>query len=73
MKVHKVTILIVDSDDLGKVAVRETLESTHYPNHCIAPQVMAIESVEVEWCDEHPLNRSDTVHAEYKRLFGGGR
>ena len=71
-QVHKVTLLIVDHDELGPEEVSDTIECTHYPNRCIAPQVMDIETREIEWTDEHPLNLIDRaqVRAEYERLFG---
>lgn len=70
MKVHKITLLVVDFDELGVEEVKDVLENVHYPNHCIAPEVMDTQTVEVEWDDDHPLNQNDTQEAEYKRLFG---
>lgn len=72
MKVHKVTLLIIDTDDLGADGVREVLENTRYANHCISPDVKAIETVEVKWSDDHPLNLHATCEAEYQRLFTKG-
>jgi hypothetical protein len=69
MKAFKVEILVLDHDGLGEQGVRQTIEHTRYPNHCISPQVMAVESREIEWADDHPLNRSDLAPAEYTRLF----
>lgn len=69
-KVHKVTLLIVDHDQLGADGVREVIEPTRYPNHCIGPSVMDVETREVEWDDRHPLNRYDTMRAEFERMFG---
>lgn len=75
MKVHRVTLLVVDTDDLGADEVKVVLENTKYPNHCIGPSVMQVDTVEVEWTDEHPLNRRDAKRAEFERLFAakGGR
>lgn len=69
MKVHRVTLLVVDFDDLGAIDVKDVLEETKYPNHCIGPIVMHVDTVEVEWSDEHPLNDCDTTRAEFERLF----
>lgn len=69
-KVHKVTLLIVDHDNLGARGVVETLENHRYPNHCIAPGVMSIETQEVEWSDDHPLNNRKTQAAAAQNLFG---
>ena len=68
-KVHKVTLLIIDHDDLGADEVREVIENTRYPNRCIAPDVMAIETREVKWSDDHPLNKHDTHRQAFVELF----
>ncbi len=69
MKVYKVTLLIVDADDIGPSGAREVIENARYPNRCIAPQVMEVETREVAWTDEHPLNRHDTQRAAFDDLF----
>lgn len=69
-KVHRVTLLIVDHDDLGIEDVRDVIENARYPNRCIAPRVMASETREVEWSDEHPLNRASTEAPAFAELFG---
>lgn len=69
-KVHKVILLVVDHDNLGPDEVAGVLEHTRYPNDCMYPSVMAIETKEVEWSDEHPLNRTDTHHIAFQQLFG---
>lgn len=68
IKVHKVTLLIVDHDDVGS-EVKQILEDQRYPNRCISPTVLQIETREVEWTDEHPLNYLDKMAAEAARLF----
>lgn len=68
-KIHKITLLVVDHDGLSADQVREVLEGTRYPNHCIAPRVMGSKTREVEWSDEHPLNSRDTQAAELKAMF----
>ena len=69
MKAYKVEILVIDHDGLGGNGIREAFEDTKYPNRCIIPDVMAMESADIgEWHDEHPMNIS--VDAEYARLFG---
>lgn len=71
--VHKVTILIVDHDAVGRTpdGIRNVIENTRCPNHCIAPHVMQVETVGVKWSDEHPLNNYDTQREEFERLFPG--
>lgn len=71
MKIHKVTILIVDHDNLGAADVKTELENANFPNDCIHPTVVGIDTREVEWSDAHPLNNSRTLHAEFRCLFGG--
>ena len=71
MKAYKVELLIIDFDDIGGEGITEVLEKTHYPNHCICPEVMQIIEKDIgEWDDDHPLNSMDTTDAEYKRIFG---
>ena len=68
-QVHKVTLLIVDHDDCGADGVKDVLENTRYPNRCIDPTVMDVQTQEVEWSDDHPLNMLDQQTAEYRRMF----
>ena len=71
MKAYKVTILIIDHDELGADGIEVELENTKYANHCISPKVQEIEEAEIgEWSDEHPLNKFSTQEAEYERIFG---
>ncbi len=69
-RVHRVEVLIIDHDDVGADGVRDLLEHTKYPNRAIRPHVMGVESREVEWTDEHPLNHTATCGDTYRRLFG---
>lgn len=69
MKVHRIILLVVDTDNLGADAVTDMIENAHYPNHAIGPQAMSTETVEVEWSDAHPLNRLKSQGAEFARLF----
>ncbi len=69
MKVHRVTLLIVDHDDLGVDALTNVLEDARYPNRCISPTVLAVETREVEWTDDHPLNDTRTTPEQYAAIF----
>lgn len=69
VNVYKIEVLVIDFDGLGPKGVQDTIENAHYPNHCISPQVKAVDIRQIEWSDEHPLNRRDTADAEYQRLF----
>lgn len=70
MKAYKVELLIIDHDKCGADGIKNVLESAGYPNRCIYPRVQSVEERDIgEWTDEHPLNHSDKVKAEYARLF----
>lgn len=69
MKVFKVTVMVIDHDEVGAKEIRDILENQAYPNDCIAPEVMGIEVREVDWSDDHPLNLLDKQKAAFKRLF----
>jgi len=70
MNVHKVTLVVIDFDDIGVEDVKYHLEETKYPNHCMYPFIVDTETVDIgEWDDSHPLNRRDTFDAEVKRIF----
>lgn len=68
-KVVKVELLIVNFDELSEEEIKCVLENARYPNHCIGPSVMAMETKEVDWNDDHPLNMKKTKEEEYNRLF----
>lgn len=71
-KVHLVTLVIVDHDEMGAEEVKHVLEHTRYPNHCFAGMgVMEIRTGEVEWSDDHPLNSGPSRRAAaVADLFG---
>lgn len=68
-KVHRVVLMVVDHDDLGAAAVCAEIESVRYPNRCVSPRVASVETREVEWNDDHPLNFRVTQWREFARLF----
>lgn len=62
MKVHRVVLLVVDHDNIGRDEVSGILENIKYPNHCMNPQVVLIETADIgEWSDDHPLNTTNPV------------
>lgn len=70
MKVHKVTICIVDHDQIGADGIAEVIENESWPNHCINPQVVDVETVDIgEWNDNHPLNNNRTFESTFNKLF----
>lgn len=70
VKVYKLTVMVLDHDELGADEIARVLHDQRYPNHCINPVVMACEGREIgEWDDDHPLN-TGAQDAEFARLFG---
>lgn len=71
MKAYKITLLVIDHDDVGD-RIKSVIEGQRFPNHCISPRVMDIETADIgEWTDEHPLNYINKQEAEFQKLFGG--
>jgi len=69
MKAYKLEILVIDFDQVGD-DIKSIIEDARYPNHCISPDVMSIQSVDIgEWSDDHPLNKRDQRVVEFSRLF----
>ena len=70
MKVYKVETMVIDFDEIGEQEIKDVIENTSYPNHCISPEVKKIEWRDIgEWHDDHPLNMNNKANAEYRRLF----
>lgn len=70
MKVHKIVLLVINNDDIETdQEIVNIIENVNYPNDCLSPHVMAISTREVEWSDDHPLNKSDTQEAAFRELF----
>lgn len=70
MNVHKVVLTIIDFDDVGADEIKSVIEDEHYPNRCISPKVVDIETVNIgEWDDDNPLNNIKTSDSEWHRLF----
>ena len=66
MKLHRVTVYIVDHDELGANDVKVEMENVRYPNHCISPRITSVETVDIgEWSDDHPANRLSCELSEY--------
>ena len=70
MKAYKITILVLDHDEIGRDGIVNAVERTKYPNRCIAPSVQDIEEAEIgEWHDDHAMNHHSTRRGEYQRIF----
>ncbi len=68
-KVHKLTVLVVNHDDLDDEALKANLESANFGNDCMLPQLMDIETKEVEWHDDHALNNTNTAKYVFADMF----
>lgn len=69
MKVYKLIVMIIDHDNIKDDVVFE-LENGRFANHCINPNVISFESVDIgEWSDDHPLNKTEIAEAEFNKLF----
>jgi hypothetical protein len=66
-KAYKVEILVLDPENCrNEDDVKYFLENVKY----LYPKVKSIQSREIEWDDDHPLNHKDTQDQAYKDLFG---
>jgi hypothetical protein len=69
MKAYKIELLILDFDNVGQEEICSILENTKYPNWCISPSVKKVTEKEIEWGDNHPLNKKETANEAYEKLF----
>ncbi len=72
VEVFKVELMVVDHDGVGEAEVRSLLENARYPNHCISPNVSGMNSRDVTWSDDHPLNNRRLWLGAFRELFDGG-
>lgn len=71
MKTYKVVLSITDHDDIGLQEIKNIIENTKYPNHCIDPCVVDISSKYIKWSNDHPLNITSKMKETFWQLFGG--
>ena len=57
IQVHIVKALIVDHDGLGPEGIKEELDNANFPNDCMHPNVLEVQTQTVQWTDDHPLNK----------------
>jgi hypothetical protein len=65
-RVHRMTILVVDHERMREKDMAQVVENCRYAD----PSVLTHESRDVEWSDDHPLNRRDTQAQAVRDLFG---
>lgn len=74
VKVHRVVLMIVDHHELGDDGIQEEIEAVRFPNGCMRPEVMQIDTREVEWFDGCDLNKRDLSRDRaFDALFRGVR
>jgi len=65
-KVYKVELLIIDPENCrNQDDVIYFLENVKY----LYPKVKSIKTAEIDWDDDHPLNKKDTQDQAYQELF----
>lgn len=70
MKVHKLTIMVIDFDEVGAAEAGSCIENARYPNRCIMPDFISAETWEIgEWEDDNQINLLSKRKAAIKALF----
>jgi hypothetical protein len=64
-KVYLMQVLVVDVNNMGEECIRENLE---YVRH-VSPQILNCFVREVDWHDDHPLNKLETKRQAVNALF----
>ena len=65
MKVHKIEIMVLDFEDLGSDEIARIIEENKYMH----ASAMSRSYTEIEWSDDHPLNKSGTMARAFYDLF----
>lgn len=65
MKVYKIEVMVLDFEGVGE----EEIEHVIANNKFLSAHVMDSKSKEIEWSDDHPLNRCGTMARAYTDLF----
>ena len=72
MKAYVMQVVVIDHNNTGPEGIKDVLANTHYPNHCISPEVVGVEEHDIgEWDDSHPLNQKGTDTLAWLRLNSG--
>jgi hypothetical protein len=70
VNVYKLEVMIIDHDRLGIRGCCEALENGRFGNRCISPHVMAAYQNQVQWSDDHDLNKDiNRSKAAFDNLF----
>jgi len=68
MQAHKIELLVLDFEDSGIKDIIHELERTRY----FTSEVMSVQTRDIVWSDNHPLNDPKTSQAAYQKLFEAG-
>lgn len=66
-KVHKIELLVVNHECIPEEWIKFFLENCKH----VYPRVTSVQTVEVDWDDDHPLNCRDTWNQAMRDLFEG--
>ena len=69
LNVYRVEVMVIDHDEVGPEGVKAAIENARYPNRCIHPEVMGIETRQVDWHEQHPLNLNTQMKDAFRKLF----
>jgi hypothetical protein len=64
-KVYKIELLVIDHEDLGEESIKDEVERSKY----LCSSVQNMICVDVDWSDDHPLNKAVTSTKAYQDLF----
>lgn len=64
-KAYKIELLVVDCDDTPEEDIICIIEQVRY----IYPNVLSIQSKEIDWDDDHPLNKRNTMKQTCEEMF----
>jgi hypothetical protein len=65
VKVHKLTVLVIDHENYGVESCKQQLQDVDG----FHVSVLSSETAEVDWTDDHPLNKHDGRDAAVAALF----
>ena len=68
VEVHKITLPIIDHGGVGAKEISDLIKMQKFPNLYISPNVVSIETRQIEYSDDHPLNCAGS-EKEFERLF----
>jgi len=65
MRVYKLEVMVMDFEGVGDNEIKLLIENAKYLN----AQVMGLQYTNVDWHDDHPLNKCGTQARAYHDLF----